>query len=1011
MTKRLRILALGLMIVVLLATLSGCSVDGVKDKIMGIIGPYLPGCQHEGGNATCTEQAVCEKCGEAYGDVLGHDIVVDAAKAPTCTETGLTEGKHCTRCDYKVAQETVAALGHTEVIDAAVPATCTKTGLTEGKHCSVCEEVLVAQTEAPVIAHTYDEGWDADCNVCGTVRTCAHDGEKTVVEGQDATCTVPGLTDGEKCAICGDVTKNQEEIPALGHEMADATCTAPATCKREGCGHTQGTVKDHTYDEGKITTAPTCTEAGVKTYTCTACSATKTETVAATGHTEVVDDAKAPTCTETGLTEGKHCSVCEKVLVKQTEVPVVPHAYDDKYDATCNACGFVRDAECAHTNTVKLEGKDATCDEAGLTEGEKCESCQEVLVAQQVIPALGHTEVVDAAKAPTCTETGLTEGKHCSVCDEVLVAQTVVPAAGHTEETVEGKKATCTEDGLTEGKKCSVCGETLVAQEVVPATGHTEEVVPGIAPDCENTGLTEGKKCSVCGEVLVPREEIDSLDHDYEATDVVAPTCTSKGYTTYTCGNCGDSYNDDEVPAIDHTQNEDGVCADCGALLTNEAILKALYALGSGKQLSGTYTLTGVIKSVDTAYDSGYKNVTVTIVVDGLVDYPVQCFRMKGTGADTIKVGDTITVTGTLKNYYGTREFDANCTLDSYTVGHTHVGEYACSEGCLYCGETITPTEAHNYDEFGVCQCGAAKHEHVDADLDFNCDVEGCDETVIPADGTTLTIEQATALAKLMGNAYTTGMYRVTGVIVDKPDATYGNTTIQDADGNQLYVYGLYSEDGQTRYDSLSVKPAKGDEITILTVLGCYSNSPQAKSARVVELVQHTEHVWEEATCTSPKTCSICDLTEGDPIDHTYVDGVCSCGKVEGATAVETTTINFGSTAQRTKQDANQQIWANGGVTLINDKASSSNAVANYSNPARFYQGSKITIEAVGISKIVITTAGSNYTTALMNSAKAVAGATVTNDGNTVTITFATPVDSFSFSCSAQIRMKTLTVN
>ena len=55
---------------------------------------------------------------------------------------------------------------------------------------------------------------------------------------------------------------------------------------------------------------------------------------------------------------------------------------------------------------------------------------------------------------------------------------------------------------------------------------------------------------------------------------------------------------------------------------------------------------------------------TVTIVVEGYADKPVQCFRMTGKGSDTVKVGDKITVTGTLKNYNGIIEFDAGCTLD-----------------------------------------------------------------------------------------------------------------------------------------------------------------------------------------------------------------------------------------------------------------------------------------------------------------------------------------------------------
>jgi hypothetical protein len=91
--------------------------------------------------------------------------------------------------------------------------------------------------------------------------------------------------------------------------------------------------------------------------------------------------------------------------------------------------------------------------------------------------------------------------------------------------------------------------------------------------------------------------------------------------------------------------------------------LKAAYALETGASLEGTRTLSGVITSIPTAYSEQYGNITVNIVVNGLEDMVVQCYRLTGDGVANLAVGDTITVAGTIKNYKGTVEFDKNCTI------------------------------------------------------------------------------------------------------------------------------------------------------------------------------------------------------------------------------------------------------------------------------------------------------------------------------------------------------------
>ncbi len=134
-------------------------------------------------------------------------------------------------------------------------------------------------------------------------------------------------------------------------------------------------VPPHTHSYSSVVTAPTCTEAGYTTFTCECGDTYKENGEAALGHTEVVDAAVDATCTEAGKTEGKHCSVCNEVLVAQEEVAATGHSYSSVVTATCTAAGVTTyTCSCGDTYTEETEklghidaDLDIECDREGCT--------------------------------------------------------------------------------------------------------------------------------------------------------------------------------------------------------------------------------------------------------------------------------------------------------------------------------------------------------------------------------------------------------------------------------------------------------------------------------------------------------------------------------------------------------------------------------------------------------------------------------------------------------------------
>ena len=375
--------------------------------------------------------------------------------------------------------------------------------------------------------------------------------------------------------------------------------------------------KEHVWNDGEISKDSTCTEAGEKVYTCKVCGETKTEEVAALGHsyseewtvdkeatceeagskshhctrpgcdskTEVTEiaalghewgegkETKAPTCTEAGE-KTYTCTRCDKT--KTEAIEALGHAYSEEWtvdkEATCEEAGS-KSHHCTrpgcdsktdvtviealgHEWGEGIETKAPKCTEAG-EKTYTCTRCDKTKT--EAIEALGHaySDEWTVDKEATCEEAG-SKSHHCTRpgCDSKSDV-TVIEALGHEwGEGKETKAPTCTEAG-EKTYTCTRCDATKT--EAIEALGHaySEEWTVDKEATCEEAG-SKSHHCTRPGcDSKTEVTEIAALGHEWgEGTETKAPTCTEAGEKTYTCTRC-DKTKTEAIEALGHAYSEE----------------------------------------------------------------------------------------------------------------------------------------------------------------------------------------------------------------------------------------------------------------------------------------------------------------------------------------------------------------------------------------------------------------------------------------------------------------------
>ena len=471
--------------------------------------------------ADCTKLLNVKYAGTvtAIGDLAFESCkALTAAPIPeTVTEIGASAFTSCTALTDVTIPAGVSTIpedcfrGCTALADIDLPGTVTHVGHNAFTDCAALKDVR-CYGAAPAVepgnseAHSFEPAtvtihynpamnWtlDADGKWQGyTVSdkgACTHTDYGTTERTVPATCGEAGRVD-TICSNCGEVVSTRELPPTGAHD----------------------------WDDGTVTTAPTETTPGVRTFTCSGCDQTRTETIPATGaHDYQFTKTVAPTCTDGGY---------------------------DLY--TCSGCGATERRNLTDAAGHKWDGGTVTTAPTETTPGVRtftCTVCGDI--REETIPATGaHDYQFTKTVAPTCTDGGY-DLYTCSGCG-ATERRNLTDAAGHKWD---GGTVTTAPTETTPGVRtftCSGCGQTRT--EAIPATGaHDYRFTKTVDPTCTDGGY-DLYTCSGCG-ATEKRNLTDAAGHKWDGgTVTTAPTETTPGVRTFTCTVCGQTRTE-AIPA------------------------------------------------------------------------------------------------------------------------------------------------------------------------------------------------------------------------------------------------------------------------------------------------------------------------------------------------------------------------------------------------------------------------------------------------------------------------------